>query len=462
MNEPYLAKLPRGFVDLSPLADDKRVLKNPHKGWYVHYIDNGMVRPTYRDKMLPGDLLEDFPGLSHLYLRVDWADIESEEGKFDFSELDRIFAEWEGRCNFSFRFCCYETSNPYATPEWVRNAGAKGFEIESNGAIRWEPDYSDPVFLAKLDNFLGRLAEKYDGDRRVEFIDIGTYGTWGEGHTGFGSGKNYPIEVLKAHVELHLKHFKLTKLLLNDDMFSTACNAGGVDAGNEFADFCAGLGIGARDDSVCVKYYSDHFGYDTLKNGNFFAKFNETAPVDLELQHYHMVADEEMKDCFPFLEALRTAHATYAGFHGYPRPWLEKYPYFTEYAANRLGYWYFLDKLFLPECISGTKALAKLWVENRGFAPAYDPFRLELRVVGEKVYPVYSSDGLNLNWKPGRQSTEFLKLDFEKVPAGKYALELRLSEGDRAVEFAVKPNFVSADKWVKLAEIEVRAPFSVQ
>ena len=31
----------KGFVDLRPLEDDKTVLKNPHKGWFWHYIDNG-------------------------------------------------------------------------------------------------------------------------------------------------------------------------------------------------------------------------------------------------------------------------------------------------------------------------------------------------------------------------------------------------------------------------------------
>ncbi len=31
--------------DLSTLQDDRSVLTNPHKGWYFHYIDNGMKAP---------------------------------------------------------------------------------------------------------------------------------------------------------------------------------------------------------------------------------------------------------------------------------------------------------------------------------------------------------------------------------------------------------------------------------
>ena len=54
----------------------KTVLKNPHKGWYWHYFDNGVRRPLYRDKLPEGETYESFPGLNHLYLRIDWYDVQ--------------------------------------------------------------------------------------------------------------------------------------------------------------------------------------------------------------------------------------------------------------------------------------------------------------------------------------------------------------------------------------------------
>lgn len=30
--------------DFRNFADDKTVLDNPRRGWYLHYIDNGMAR----------------------------------------------------------------------------------------------------------------------------------------------------------------------------------------------------------------------------------------------------------------------------------------------------------------------------------------------------------------------------------------------------------------------------------
>jgi len=84
----------RDFIDLRPLIDDKTPLKNPHKGWFWHYIDNGYGRDNYRIHHDHSDALTDFPGLNHLYLRFDWGDVEKSEGVYDFSYLDEIMDKW--------------------------------------------------------------------------------------------------------------------------------------------------------------------------------------------------------------------------------------------------------------------------------------------------------------------------------------------------------------------------------
>ncbi|MBO4363436.1 MAG: hypothetical protein J5912_03540, partial [Clostridia bacterium] len=89
------------YRDLRAIADDRRILRNPHKGWYWHYIDNGYPRPNYRRDHDPADHLEDFPGLNHLYLRFDWGDIEKEEGVYDWSYIDSIMEEWS---RYDYRF----------------------------------------------------------------------------------------------------------------------------------------------------------------------------------------------------------------------------------------------------------------------------------------------------------------------------------------------------------------------
>ena len=97
------------FIDLREFVDDKIVLKNPHKGWFWHYIDNGYARGAYRDLHDPNDDLHDFPGLNHLYLRFDWGDVEAVKGVYDFSYLDEIMDLWGKRgYTFTLRACTYE------------------------------------------------------------------------------------------------------------------------------------------------------------------------------------------------------------------------------------------------------------------------------------------------------------------------------------------------------------------
>lgn len=456
MNEPYYTRrCSDKYIDLRNLIDDKTILRNPHKGWYYHYVDNGLASPVYRNGIKKGDHLENFPGLNHLYLRIDWADIEPEEGKFEWDWLDEIFDEWsQYGYTFSFRVCCFESGIPYATPKWVRDAGAEGTEIskkiktpsgEVDGLV-WEPDYGDPVFFEKLENMLCAFGKKYNGSKLVEFVDIGTFGTWGEGHTWYGSEKLWSSDILRRHVDLHLRYLPDTTLLLNDDIVHSAFMADGKDKALDLFEYCMGKGIGMRDDSLCVSCYIDDYGYDTMRTGQLTAAASEHAPVDLEFTHYNETNEEEFKRGFPVIEALKTTHATYAGFHGYADAWLGEQRYLCEYLANRLGYWYFITGIELPECVSGFPTLMKLNLENRGYARAYYPYTLKVYAVrGNERYRLYESCGNNLRWAD--RVTETLRLDFRGVPSGEYELVLGLFENDRAIKFALKEECLRGDMY---------------
>ncbi|MBE6612292.1 MAG: DUF4832 domain-containing protein [Ruminococcaceae bacterium] len=472
MNEPYYNRVfpTNTYIDLRPLYDDRTVLRNPHKGWYYHFIDNGLNRPYYRDGIAPGDHLEHVPGLNHLYLRIDWADIEPEEGRFDWKWLDGIFDEWSRYgYRFSFRVCCFVSNTPYSTPKWVREAGAAGTELTGcfetpfgvQEVTRWEPDYGDPIFLEKLENMLRAFGDKYNGNELVEFVDIGTFGTWGEGHTGFGSGKLWSPDVLRRHIDLHLRYLPDTTLLLNDDMVTHAARFGGADAAVALWEYAMGKGIGMRDDSLCVPGYDKHYGYDTMRAGQMTAAAAH-APVDLEFAHYRMMQTADFKNGFPLIDALAKTHATFAGFHGYADKWLDEQKNLHDYIANRLGYWYFLPGMELAECVSGLPTLMRLYVENRGFARAYHPFTLRIYAVpydsavsGETRYLLCEQTGANLCWESGNTACETLRLDFRGVPAGEYELCVGLYEGGRAVRFAVKENCLRGSD-VSLTRFTVR------
>lgn len=460
---------------LSSAADDKTVLSNPHKGWYWHYFDNGMRSPLYRDRIPPQEDYAAFPGLNHLYLRIDWADVQPGPHTFDWSEIDRVMEEWGAKgYTFAFRICCHESepAQCFAAPKWLYELGcggafyksgdAGGILTDANGGGTWEPDYGDPLFLHYLDEFLEAFARRFDGDSRVEYIDIGSYGVWGEGHTFYGSKKCYGLGVLKQHATLHAKYFKQTPVIVNDD-FMTQLYGRPRQEQEEIQNFCYGLGLGIRDDSVLVGAW-DYRPYHNTEFPALFADFSKNAPANIELAHFYHYTDEQAKGGLRIIEAARTCRITFLGFHGYPEIWLKQYPYLTEYLANRLGYWYFIRAVAHDStAYAGAPSLFEIEWENAGFAPCYTKYLLELKYTAEDgsafVYPQPDFDNRLLQEGQIHLSRHIANLS-ANMPKGLYFIAVRLLEEktNRPVSLAIKDSCKDSDGFYRLSRIYVHSP----
>ncbi|MDO4571579.1 MAG: beta-galactosidase [Planctomycetia bacterium] len=105
--------------------DTGAVLLNPQMGWTMHFYSN--VPRNYGSDLEPSDSLEWFEGCTTVYLRIPWAYLEPEEGKFNWALLDTPAQRWiaAGK-KVAFRFTTSESWLEYATPKWVFDAGAKG------------------------------------------------------------------------------------------------------------------------------------------------------------------------------------------------------------------------------------------------------------------------------------------------------------------------------------------------
>ena len=163
---------------------------------------------------------------------------------------------------------------------------------------------------------------------------------------------------------------------------------------------------------------------------------------------------ENFRDGFPFLDALMRTHTTFAGFHGYPRPWLEKFPYFTEYCANRLGYWYFLPGLLLPKLQAGKENAIQIMIENRGFAPCYWKYDSKIRLTDttgkETILSLPEMD--NRTWMPGGVICETIHLDLTGLVPGDYLFSFGLFEEDRAIQLGIADRYLDKDGFYRLAK----------
>jgi len=239
-------------------TDDGRTLCNPGMGWTMHYYSN---KPwTYGTNIEQGDALEWFPGCSVVYLRLPWAYLEPEEGKFNWNAIDTPAQRWiERGAQIAFRITASEDWMEYATPKWVFDAGAKGVRYKfgwgagggpNPDGYAVDPDFVDPVFLEKLENFLKAFGARYDGRPEVAFVDVGTYGLWGEGHT-HGTSRVPQAKMnedVKRHIDLHLKYLPHTQLVISDDVSFPSC----PDADPPLLAYARSKGVGWRDDSIMV------------------------------------------------------------------------------------------------------------------------------------------------------------------------------------------------------------------
>ena len=199
-------------------VDNQAELTNPDMGWTLYQYTND--RGSYGMKVAPNDLLKDWPGMSTVYMRLPWGDVEPQKGNFYWSYFDTPLRKYaQVRKKMALRLTSTEGFARDGTPVWAQ-AGVKGTRfnygrgIHENGK-RWEPDYGDPVFLKRLGQFLAAAAARYDGNDEVSFIDIGSFGIWGEGHTWLGTSRYFPDKVIKKHIDLYVKNFPNSTLLGN-------------------------------------------------------------------------------------------------------------------------------------------------------------------------------------------------------------------------------------------------------
>lgn len=469
------------FIDLRDWQDDKTILKNPHKGWYWHYIDNGYGRAAYRDKnekivykedgsfdLEISDFMEDFPGLNHLYLRFDWGDIEKEEGKYDWSYIDKIMEVWSKKgYTFSLRICTFEGTDEgvlkYATPKWVYDAGAAFTEINR----RIEPNYGDSIYLEKLSSFMKECGRKFNNHPLIDFVDVGTFGTWGEGHTCEGSNKVFSYETMIKHIDLHVDNFPDTVILLNDDY---VCQRQELSAGENQAiiEYALSKGLGIRDDSICVDGYCEWYGYDSVRSPSLYDAFSKVGPVDIEFAHFSHYMDPSFepslfRDGYAALAALMRTKATYAGFHGYPRRFLNAFKSMAYYCANRLGYWFFIEGLKLPDLYADKENKFTLIVSNRGFANCYKKYQLKVRFINKETglkYDYLCNDVDVTKWNPIYVPSlsdciyEDIKLDLTNMPKGKAELQIGLFYNDRPILFGLSDDLLE-DGYYKMTEVEI-------
>ncbi|MEI7908650.1 MAG: DUF4832 domain-containing protein [Verrucomicrobiota bacterium] len=383
---------------------------NPGQGWM------SQQRAPWNEPRLP---------CSVVYIRFDWADAEPEQGRYNWKVIDEVMDAWKPRgATVAMRVMTANahSSGYYTSPKWLFDAGCKSHDYLSGGddptsggkrIPRIEPDYADPLYLEKHGAFLKALGARYDGRPELEFLDIGSYGIWGEWHTTHPA----PVELRKQIVDLYQKAFRTTPLVFMSD-----------DA--EVLNYALAHGCGLRRDGVGSPWHEQNWiGSKKYSAVEGMADMWKRAPVVFEwfgnfdyLQSQNWSFDAAVN--FMLNNHVNLINDNIGRVPPEAMPQLEK-------LARLAGARFVLREIAIQKSIKAgaTLNLHMRW-SNVGVGRLQRPFRLRFFLLDATGNPVFTADAKAdpRGWLPGTfDLTESPALP-STLKAGDYTLALALVE----------------------------------
>ena len=260
-------------------------LSNPHKGFTVPteglwtFVPEFEYGPYGSLNNKAWDLITYGSGYQK------WNKLNPAKGVYDWTELEKLLNGLaEHNMGYALRVLPYSPSfvkgddtpeEEYDwTPSFVYESGAKKVTatVQWNGFHATVPVWDDSVYLYYAKEFAKALAEKYDGDPRIEYVDIRTFGEWGEWHASHLDGSEMPSDSIEMDLlDYYASVFKKTQLVLPSsgvgDVYTHALKLGITKRDDGF------IGIPGRPDSL-VRAYEANLptiaeniaGYTTMLN----------------------------------------------------------------------------------------------------------------------------------------------------------------------------------------------------
>ena len=242
-----------------------------------------------------------------------WNKLNPAKGVYDWSELEKLLnALAEHNMGYALRVFPYSPSfirdnntpeeNYDWTPKFVYEEGAKKItaRYKDNNANAVVPVWDDSVYLHYAKEFATALAAKYDGDPRIEYIDVRSFGEWGEWHVSNLDGSKMPsVEIQKDMLNHYASVFKKSLLVLPSDGYGDVYTYA-LSLGITKRDDCL-IGIPGTADSL-VRAYEANMPTVAENCGGYAIMLNYT---DVIPGGYLKWTPER------WVDAITTAHLTY-------------------------------------------------------------------------------------------------------------------------------------------------------
>jgi hypothetical protein len=366
---------------------------NPLKG-FVAYLGSGDAFPH---------------SLEWDYLPV--AAVMTGPDSFDWSAFEAKLDDAASRgCQLIIRWYLDYPGHEPGTPKWLVDRGVRltTWKHDDNPTATpdtcYTPDYEHPLMRQALRDFITAFGARYDGDPRLAFVPLGLLGLWGEWHSyprdDLWASRAVQAEVMDAYEAA----FRVTPLVHR--------YPAGADDPQQAPN--AHRRLGYHDDSfawatVHTGREGDEWFFETLLRKADALDRWKTRPIGGE------VRPEVWKTVFAnppgtppgqdFDRCLAVTHAAWLCHQGAFDDGGPKGPVRdrTLAAARRLGYEFHVPSATFPERSTSDRLPVTVRVENRGVAPFYHPWKVELGVIDAegRVVATHATDWSLLAQLPG-------------------------------------------------------------
>ena len=427
-------------------------------------VDDTLYNPGMGFSNFMGDIMylqpTEYPETKTTYWRAYWDEVEPTNDGYDWTLVDSVInaADLRGE-TFAFRLMAASGSGT-EVPQWLIDKGiAKGNCV----GFDFEPDFTDDTFMYYMEDLIADFGARYDGDERIDFVDLGGFGTWGEWNL---QGTSYsdcstPIPdtvYLKPYVDWHVQAFQNTPLSMpmaqhtvtyyalrqgvgwrgdcfgDWDMFGP----GWSHMEDEYPGFIGGDAVtdtawrkGPVQLEVCntITGWSNTFGYDTTV-------FRST--IDSALAYHASVVNLKYHDSVP--DAY----------------WPMLYDW-----QRKMGYRFVLEEMqYVAEPDSGSQVrLAGRW-SNDGVAPVYRPYRLAYRLRDTATDAIWTQDVSSYDLRDLLPGDHMILDQFtlpDSVPRDGYFLDVTVLDivSDSAV-IVIAIDSVRTDGWHEVGDVTVQ------
>lgn len=345
------------LIVANPTATDDP-LQNPFKG-FAPYADT-----FYENPAIPQSLAYD---------DVTWKALEpNAQGVIDWSALEDDWSQHTERGRrVGFRFKCADPWSNDATdiPDWLISAGVNVFPYAIDGGSGNLPDWDNATFLDQHDRIIAALGARYNDDPRIAWIDVGSYGIWGEWHVYENEDLAARQETKQRILDAYIAAFPDKRLIIPfDDAFATG--------------YLTQQGHGIRNDCLGTADSNDWFETSMEEIGIDMDELAATGMVSGEFCGSEEGAQEGLSDRFDLnLDFIVRNHWSFIGPAGgsllvAEGTLLDN----AQTAYKKMGYRFRIEEARWNNPAAGQLPLA-VTINNDGSAPFYYPWPVRISLL---------------------------------------------------------------------------------